>query len=408
MFMLPAVSVQAQDIDYNDVSFEYIQLPMKPLADKSVKTYKTTVVLKYMDDVNASKGSYQERVKKAEEDYQKAMENYYVQQKLADDQYNKEMELYNKKSLAEKLLLGDQGKPQKKFIPMPVKQMPVEEKYQKTFDTELLASKYFKLDGFNPGANGLQITVKLLGFDSPDPIMEESKTNTTNAQKQQVTITKYKYKVNYKHPVGYRVELNGNVLYEDFPVEMTNYSSQSTQEFNSPGELQTWWNTSKDGFMSNLQQRVVDQNCQRLGEIINSMYGYRKMTYRTEVMLVDEKSNYDDIKEAYTAALAGYNALAGDLTKTAALPNIKKAIDLWENALKESNLESKKARIDRGVTKVLMVNLQQAYMWIDEYDKSQMYFDKLMALDPDRDNKRRAERTKAMAADLKERWMANK
>ncbi len=407
LFLMPALN-KAQDIDYNDVTFEYIQLPMKPLADKSIKTYQSKVILKYMEDINAAKGSYQDQVKKAEADYQVAMENYYVQQKLADDQYNKELEMYNKKSLAEKILLGEQGKPVKKVIPMPYKQMPVEQKYQKSFDTEMLASKYFKLDGFNQGANGLQITVKLLGFDSPDPVMEEKKTNTTNAQKQQVTITKYKYKVNYKHPMGYRVELNGNLLWEDFPAEMTNYSSTYTNEFDSPNQLQSWWNSSKESFLSNLQEKVVNDNCSRLSQIINSLYGYRKITYGTEVMTVDEKKNYDDIKEAYVAALGGYNALAGDMTKAAAMPNIKKAIDLWENALKESNLESRKARIDRSVTKVLMVNLQQAYMWMDEYEKSQMYFDKLMALDPDRDNKNRALRIKAMAADLKERWLANK
>ena len=208
--------------------------------------------------------------------------------------------------------------------------------------------------------------------------------------------------------MGYAVDLNGNMLYEDFPVETTNYSSVITQEFDNQSALQSWWNGAKEGFLNNLQERIVNDNCQRLGTIINNNYGYRKITHKTELMIVDEKENYNDIKDAYAAALAGYNALSGDMTKSAAIPNIRKAIDLWENAMKESNPESKKARIDRNVTKVLLVNLQQAYMWVDEYEKSQACFDKLMAMDPDKDNRKRAEAIRNMAADMKERWNANK
>jgi hypothetical protein len=400
-------TMKAQDIDYNATTFQYFQLPKKPV-DKSIKTYESKVVLKYMEDINSAKGSYQDQVKKADEDYQKAMENYYVQQKLADDQYNKELEIYNKKSLAEKILLGDNGKPQKKYISQPYKQMPVAPKFQKSFDADMLRSKYFKLEGFNQGQGGLTITVKLLGFDSPDPEMLTSTTNTTNAQKQQVTITKYKYAVKYKHPIGYSIEYNGSLLYEDYPVDMTNYSTVNTQEFDNQGSLQSYWNGAKDGFLSNLQEKIVNENCQKVGNMINDMFGYRQITYTTEVMIVDEKTGYQDLKDAYAAALAGYNALISDMAKTAAIPNIQKAVDLWENAMKESNPDSKKARIDRGITKVLLVNLQQAYMWLDNYDKAQACYDKLMAMDPDRDNRHRAERLKAMSADLKERWMANK
>ena len=405
-FLAPAFN--AQDIDYNDIKFDYTQLPMKPLQDKTVKNAQSKVVLKYMDDINSAKGSYQDRVRKAEEDYQKAMEFYYVQVKLADDQYNKEMEEWNKKSLAEKILLGDKNKPQKKYISQPYKQMPVEQKYQKSFDTDMLSNKYFKIEGFNNAPGGLVINVKLLGFDSQEPELQTSNVSTTNAQKQQVTITKYKYLIKYKHPMGYSAELNGNILYEDYPVETTNYSSVVSQEFDNQGALQSWWNGAKDKYLENLQERVVNENCQKLGTAINNMFGFRKINFTTELMNVDEKKDYDDLKEAYTSAITGMNALATDMTKASSIPSLKKAIDIWENAMKESNVESRKARIDRSVTKGLLINLQQAYMWVDEYDKSDACYQKLIALDPDKTNKNRAERIKSMAADLRERWNANK
>jgi hypothetical protein len=408
LFLLPAINLNAQDVDFKEVSFTYTQLPMKPLR-KDIKNYQSKVVLKYMEDINAAKGSYADQVKKAEDDYAKAMDNYYIQQKLADDQYNTEMEAWNKKSLAEKVLLGDKNKPQKKYVPMPYKHMPVEQKYQKSFDTDMLANKYFKLEGYtNNPANAVTITVRLLGFDSPDPELKTRQVSTAGPNKTSVTVTKYSYAIKYKHPVGYKVETAEGAIFEDYPVDMTNYSTANSQEFDSDYALKSWWASAKDGFMANLQEQIVNTNLANLQNIINSNFGYKKITYATEVGLVDEKKDYDDLKEAYAAALAGYNALGDDPTKAAAIPNIRKAVDIWEKCMKESDPENKKARIDREVTKMLMVNLMQGYMWLDEYDKVQSYFDKLMVLDPDKRNRHRAERLKDMAKDAKERWLANK
>lgn len=108
------------------------------------------------------------------------MENYYIQSKLADNQYNTEIAEWNKRSIAEKILL-DKNKPQKRYVSQPYKQMPTEEKYQKTFDTEMLANKYFKLEGFNNNpSNAIILKIKLLGFDSQTPEF-----NQKNTQKQE-------------------------------------------------------------------------------------------------------------------------------------------------------------------------------------------------------------------------------
>lgn len=105
------LGLNGQDCTFKDVNFDYIQLPSKPVK-KEYTNYQATVILKYIDDLNSSKGSYQERVKKADDDYARAMENYYIQSKLADNQYNTEIAEWNKRSIAEKILL-DKNKPQK-------------------------------------------------------------------------------------------------------------------------------------------------------------------------------------------------------------------------------------------------------------------------------------------------------
>lgn len=57
------LGLNGQDCTFKDVNFDYIQLPSKPVK-KEYTNYQATVILKYIDDLNSSKGSYQERVKK--------------------------------------------------------------------------------------------------------------------------------------------------------------------------------------------------------------------------------------------------------------------------------------------------------------------------------------------------------
>lgn len=402
------LGLNGQDCTFKDVNFDYIQLPSKPVK-KEYTNYQATVILKYIDDLNSSKGSYQERVKKADDDYARAMENYYIQSKLADNQYNTEIAEWNKRSIAEKILL-DKNKPQKRYVSQPYKQMPTEEKYQKTFDTEMLANKYFKLEGFNNNpSNAIILKIKLLGFDSQTPEFNQKEYTKTGTNQPTTKYFKYSYTIKYKHPIGYSIETpSEGLIWEDFPTDMTQYTIVTTPDYESKSQLDSWWSNAKDGYLSNLQEQIINTNLTKIGTTINNMIGFKKINYATELGFVDEKKEYEDLKEAYALALSGYNLLATDQTKLTSIPSLQKAAEIWEKALKESDTENKKARIDADVTTLIEINLLQVYMWMNEFDKAQAYFDKLMILDSGRKNRHRAERLRDFAKELKERWVANK
>ncbi len=399
--------LQAQDIDNNDIRFNYIQLPAQPV-DKTIKNYQSTVVLKYMEGVKNSQLSFQEQVAKAEADYKAAMENYYVQQKLADDQYNKEMEAWDKKPLAQKILL-EKEKPQKKYIPVPTKQTLVEPKYQKQFDVNLLASKYFKVEGYKQGAeNPLKVTAFFLGFEATEAVLKEKSNVVKTTGKPDQTVIKYRYELNYKHPSGYRIETNAGVIFEDYPAVTTDYNTYSTAEYNSVAELNTFWNSAKEGVINQLQEKIINQNCQTLSNIINNQFGYQNVAYSTLLSTVDEEKGYEDYKQAYDIAAKGYSMLAEDLNKSNAIAKLKEAIAIWEKAMTESNPKNKKARVDMDVTQVTVLNLIEAYIFIDDFANAQSYIDKLKTLDPSKKERRRMERMEYLLKEQKKRYDANK
>src|SRR4051812_25709862 len=109
-FLISTATAFAQDIDRNDIKFDYIQLPAKHV-DKSIKNYQCKAVLGYADDVSAQKSSHEEKLKQADADYQQAMKDYEVRKKEARERYDKQMVEWNKKKLAERILM-DKEKPQ--------------------------------------------------------------------------------------------------------------------------------------------------------------------------------------------------------------------------------------------------------------------------------------------------------
>ena len=76
-------------------------------------------------------------------------------------------------------------------------------------------------------------------------------------------------------------------------------------------------------------------------------------------MVMDKKVDYSDLLQAYNEALSGLMSISVD--EESAKTKINKAIDLWNAALKESNLTDKKARIDKDITISIYFNLLECY-----------------------------------------------
>ncbi len=403
----------AQDIDNNDIAFTYTQLPLTPLG-KTVKNYQAVVVQKFEDIVKQKNDLYAAELIAAETEFQQAKDAQALLQKMADDKYAKDMAAWKKKPLAEQVLYSAQT-PQRSIIPTPTKREVAKPEIPKTYDAQLLAGKYIKLQGFNNvNNNAATITVSLYGFNSENPVLKErisqkatAATTTTPAKPE---IKKYYYAINYKHMMSYKIDVPGQGTVADvFLSELDNFSEYKTNEFDSVKFLVKNWEMNKPTIMEQIQDKSVYENLEYINNLINNKYGFMKMSYATLLSVVDEKKDYQDYKEAYVAAENGYKAIssAPGADKSSSFPELNKAIGLWENAMKESQPNNKKARVDGDVTEITILNLIEAYIWKDDYINAKAYIDKIKTLDPSRKGKRRLERMELLYKQNKERFDAN-
>ena len=113
---------------------------------------------------------------------------------------------------------------------------------------------------------------------------------------------------------------------------------------------------------------------------LNSEFGYCEITRNKDLYTgTGKKHNYDDLKLAYTNAKRGFQNLISD--KESAIKYIQKAIDAWEEALKESDTDNKKARINNKITAAIYCNLVEAYVLLGDFSTAEDYLDKITLLD---------------------------
>lgn len=423
----------SQDIDKIKTTFDYIRLPLKPL-DKEVKNYTSKVVLGYVEKVGMDKASaekkysadmeeYNKKVAEAEETYKSDMIEYEKRKKEAEDKYAKEKEEWDKKSTGKKLLeksFLDESKPKLQLPSHPYKKLPVRPvftdpesaKIQKIFNTDELASTMLRLDGYpNSKENAVSIVVTMMGFEYKDPPLVDIKETSSYQTSTKSTVKQnfYSYNISYKHPMSMRIETGKGVITDEYIEAFNNYTINKTTAFKTQYELEQWWVKNKDAHMANLVDKAAIDNLKYIDSLLNSNHGYTKIKRESEIRLVrDKKINYDDFQQAYESVASGYNLLAESPDKKPAIPAIQKAVEIWEAALKESNLSDKKARIDADVTIATVFNLIEATIWTDDYARSASLIAKLNTLDPSKKEKREAEELNDFLKLQKLRYEANR
>jgi len=365
----------SQKIDDHWVKFDYIRLPLKPL-DRSVKTYQSKII------------SWEDKAAlEMQAQYEAELEVYRESYNTAQAQYKKELEEYNKKTRLEKVIdkeLLEENKPV--FNPPPY---PDFKGLPKSLDLENLASKYLSLDGYEKGTyNPVFITVQLKDFEKKETT---SKSKTTGEGENTKTTTTYSTK--YKIPVKLTVEsaING-ILYDDvLPVstEYYTYVSKSSPTFDE------------------VKQFATNDLLSYTGKYLDNNYGKTKMNLKTSVVLIKKfkKYTYNEHEEALPYALSGYKNMYLDPAKS--ISSFNKAINIWEKVLEEYNPNNKKARVNREVAFYTMLNIGEAYMWIDNYEKADEYFSRMEATMPDWRNNKRLKDSKNRLQDRKERFLIN-
>ncbi|MBK0402158.1 hypothetical protein I5M27_04130 [Adhaeribacter sp. BT258] len=360
-FMLLSGMAIAQDINFEKVNFDYVRLPMQPLP-KDLKTYSGNVVLVYKDEVEANKAARQQEVAD-------------LKAKAAADQAE-----YKKKSLGEKAfnkIVLEEGKPKGPYIGSDP-YMP------KIHDAGVLANSYIQVPGYTrQDANAdVQVSVLLNGFSMVD-MSEKTKQSSLKINGVETSVTKHYYEVSYKHPITLRVQDKTGRILQESPIESLNESiTANTGEFKSKDALEKYWSENQNSFLRSLDESIITRNMNLVKEELASRYGFVKMPRATAVINIkDKKVSYDDFNQAFEKATTAYSKLALQEKQAEATAELEKAVELWNNALKESDLKNKKARVDAKVTAATHLNCAEAYMWLNNYEEAEKHINKIKVLD---------------------------
>ncbi|HEY0029261.1 MAG TPA: hypothetical protein VGC65_00770 [Bacteroidia bacterium] len=377
LFLLLSFNAMAQNIDYANAKVDYTRLPLTPV-NKSVKNYQVLMLADYLQKIEKQKTEYAGSTAKAETDYQLAIKQYWTKRKQDSLAYESSLNVWFRLTPEQQAVTP---RPQMVQAAPPVKNGAQEPLYEKIFNTDLLGTTYIKLDGFaRLPEKALILQFNLTGFEYDEPKAATQKKQIKKADGKTVDSTVFVYQFNYRHIVKLKIiQPDGKFLSDEAYGPSLNFSTYSSKHFFTAAEADNYWKTAKASEITAVQDKIVVDNLKAINEMLNSNYGYTPTSRNVMIGYVNEKKLYDDFKEALNNAKNGYTMIGKPETNAQGEEYLRKAITTWETAMKESNPKNKKARIDEDVTECLLMDLSEAYIWLNDFTKAQEYLTKLDA-----------------------------
>lgn len=391
------------------VNYTYLQLPMKPV-DKSISNYQSTVFPEYQKDNDAKKAAYDAELALARADYDRAMREYPNTVAAAKAKYDADLKAYNEKSLAEKVIekqvLNENSKPVYYEPPAPQLRFVQEPNYQRTYDYQALASTYITLDGFqNAAPNALQIRVVLFGYEYTNPrTVSEVKqvSSIKNGTSTTSNVTYYHLEFTYRHTMSVRVtDASGKEILFLTPAVLNNYT-----KFQTPANT-TAPTMDVQTLIRSKEEEILQKNLTIIQNLVNDEIGYKRQARTANLTYIkDKKDIYTDLLIAFNDASSGLKVLLDD--EETAKTKLQAAVEGYEKALLESDLNDRKARIDEEVTKVIYFNLLECYFAMGNLQKAEAIITTLNTMQIGNDERKLKDSYEKLINDTKKRIAANK
>lgn len=212
----------------------------------------------------------------------------------------------------------------------------------------------------------LFVRVYLKPFHSDQPVIHEESMLTSGGDRKS-----YYYTITYEYPMRLEVYVgNGKEpIYNAFD-SAKKYTYTSGKE-STPGLRATDFHGAS--IYEGMKENAIRANMERIKEAVRSRYAYSVLTVGQKVWSpkTTKKVDYTELDSAQNKALRAFSTIKPGVDGLAEYRElIKEPISIWLTALKESNLEDKKARINAEVTSIIRHNLAYAYYWLGEVDKA--------------------------------------
>ena len=356
----------SQNIKDNKISIDYIQLP-KQKVDESISTFFTIYKDSYLEKNNQQLSIYQFKVDSSEAEQQIKIKTWKTLKNTVKRNYLDSLSVW-KQNIAKGI---NRAKPTEPIYPeYPESYFLFPPVLSKSL-SELMSNKSIKIAGFREGSTGVRIEIDNLGLD-----VLSIKGKYANQGKSYVVTARYKM------PIIIKTFISGELLQQkQYHNEIANHVVfKGKTEYDYEIWKMNVGESSKDIWI-NLQRKLWNTAIKNISSILDSEIGYPKKRENTEVYIVKkfQDYNYEKLLSAYNYAESGYGQVGLDRNKSRAKTQLIKAINIWEQEIKESDLTNKKSRINAKISGLISANLADAYFWTEDFEKSNFYINKAIS-----------------------------
>ncbi len=377
LYFCLAISAQAQNIKEQQNSYTYVKKPLTPLS-KDIKNYVSFVSNGFDEENKRKQADYQKELQLSQANYEKELVIYQEKMKEAQETYRAEVDAYNKRTLGRAIIDGQTTKPVLREPSRPYKESVQAPILKTGYDNVTLASTYIYLSGYQKAPeNALKIEVVLYGFDYTQPRVSSVQKDYTSVQRGVSSTSKrtfYYIEYSYRHPMAVKVTApDGKELLYVTPQELNNYKTHKYSE------SETYPDINAPLLLKSSEEEVLQKNLTFINELVNDKFGFQPTNRSATLYFVkSKKEEYQDLLIAFNEAISGLIILTQDVetSKTKLLESVK----VWQSAINESDVNNKKARIDKDVTIAVYFNLLEAYFALENYADAEAVFIKLNAL----------------------------
>ena len=349
---LAFITASAQNVKRESVQVEYISRPSEPLP-AGVITYNVVINQSYRDQFEAE------------------LQQWEIDTQLAQETYAAEMEAYNAKGTGAKILeraLLDEKKPQ---LVLPRKPVATE----RIFEPGIISSK-IDMQGMTRTEGGATVTIEIQYFEgsAPEDGQQEIKDKEGNVS------YKYYRTMKYRQPVRVTLQLpDGSIAIDEVLTSSEDFTTYTSDKYTSKSALNKAWNQTSVN--NRLSQRSVEAGCIAINSILNDRFCFSKKTRPMTIYHAKTKKKVD-YTDLNNAALDMKMAMEKYIDRPEeAAEGIRACVAVWERVLTEADFENKKARINRKMAGLLYLNLINANIWLEDYDRVDALFDEMRRLD---------------------------
>lgn len=360
----------AQNILDNKVTFKYTQLPAVKIND-ATKTYSVEVSMGYQQRNTDSTNAYDLASKNYLTTLSTYMDAYDQQKAQIDRQHLNNMIIWENQVIAGNTTAVAPVKP-----PYPGMNPPVRPKkpflIKEIQPTSIIPA--IKIDGLTQNTgSAAKIKIVFEGFEKGMIKLEQSGT---------APAIKYFYSIQYRHPLSLQVEAAGKgMVYSQRMAETEGFRSWRTKEFKTKSELELWWYDNENIVWEERQTQAIQENISVLNSYFVSTYGYPVQSRRIELYSAKQKNiDYSDVQKAYSTMETALLMLAYPDKIQQAQAKLQEALGMYNQILQESNPNDKKARVDANVTSACLVNMTEAYIWLNDYSNAEMTANKVITI----------------------------